>query len=112
MSTPGTLIKERLDSLENNLKAENPVLVSVVQSFKELDHVAYGMGLLGREESYATQIPWWPMISVMGVFSAGKSSFINYYLGFPLQRTGNQAVDDKFTVICFSREQEVRTLPG
>ncbi|MFO0981939.1 MAG: dynamin family protein [Planctomycetota bacterium] len=112
MPTPGTQIKERLDSLESNLKAENPVLVSVVQSFKELDQVAYAMGLLAREESYATQIPWWPMISVMGVFSAGKSSFVNHFLGRALQRTGNQAVDDKFTVICFSREQEVRTLPG
>jgi len=38
------------------------------------------------------------------VFSAGKSSFINSYLAKPLQKTGNQAVDDKFTVICFGED--------
>ena len=77
MPTPGSQIKERLDSLESNLKAENPVLVSVVQSFKALDQVAYGMGLLGREESYATQIPWWPMISVMGNSTALRTLSIS-----------------------------------
>jgi len=29
-----------------------------------------------------------------------------------LQLTGNQAVDDKFTVVCFSNEDGVRVLPG
>ena len=39
-------------------------------------------------------------------------SFINSYLGVDLQLSGNQAVDDKFTVISYSQEDQIRTLPG
>lgn len=105
-------VDRRLNSLEKHLKQENPVLLQVVQSFRDLDQVAYRMGLLDRSESFATRVPWWPMISILGTFSSGKSTFVNAYLEQKLQRTGNQAVDDKFTVICFSKEKEVRTLPG
>ncbi|WP_130472432.1 dynamin family protein, partial [Candidatus Magnetaquicoccus inordinatus] len=70
------------------------------------------IGILDRTESFATRVPWWPMISILGTFSSGKSTFINHFLGHKLQRTGNQAVDDKFTVICFSTEENIRTLPG
>lgn len=106
------LIEQRLNHLESHLRQENPILVSAVESFKELDQVGRSMGLLTEEESYVTQISWWPMISVLGTFSAGKSTFINYTLGYKLQRTGNQAVDDKFTVVCYSPEKEVHVLPG
>ena len=51
-------------------------------------------------------------MSILGVFSAGKSSFINSYLGRDLQKTGNQAVDDKFTVVCYGEENAGRVLPG
>jgi GTPase SAR1 family protein len=88
------------------------MLVDAVKSFQKLDKVAYRMGLLSREQSYATHIPWWPLVSVLGTFSAGKSSFINRYLQYRLQETGTQAVDDKFTVICFTQDQEARVLPG
>jgi len=112
MSSTGTVIEHRLKQLETHLEAENPVLLNAVQSFRKLDQVAYRMGLLSEEHSYATQIPWWPLISVLGTFSAGKSTFINHYLGQKLQRSGNQAVDDKFTVISFSNQQESHALPG
>lgn len=105
-------IDRRLNSLEKHLKQENPVLLQVVQSFRDLDAIAYRMGILDRDESFATRVPWWPMISLLGTFSSGKSTFINHYLEQKLQRTGNQAVDDKFTVICFSKEENARTLPG
>ncbi|OSM04285.1 putative dynamin family protein [Magnetofaba australis IT-1] len=101
-----------MESLEKHLKEENPILLQAVQRFRELDAVAYRMGILDPEESYATRVPWWPLISVLGTFSAGKSTFINSFLNSKLQRSGNQAVDDKFTVICFSQEEESRTLPG
>jgi hypothetical protein len=106
------LISQRLKNLENHLEQESPVLLSTVQSFRELDKVAYGMGLLERDQSFATRIPWWPLVSVLGTFSAGKSTFVNYFLGRKLQRTGNQAVDDRFTVIVYSPEETGRTLPG
>jgi len=112
MSSAGRTIKQRLKSLEQHLKKESPVLVGAVQSYRLLDHVGRSLGLLDEEQSFATQISWWPMISVLGTFSAGKSTFINHYLGETLQSTGNQAVDDKFTVICFGGEQGSRALPG
>ena len=112
MGRPSPIIENRLKHLETHLQQENPVLLNTVQSFRLLDKIAYKLGLLDNEESYATQIPWWPLISVLGTFSAGKSSFINHYLNYPLQRSGNQAVDDKFTVICYSREKNAHSLPG
>ena len=105
-------IKQRLRKLEAHLEQENPILLQVVKSFKMLDGIAYRMGILGPGESYATRVPWWPQISILGTFSSGKSTFVNHYLDEPLQSTGNQAVDDKFTVICFSSDETQRTLPG
>lgn len=110
--TPQQRMQQRLESLQQHLANENPVLVEVVDRYKKLDSIAQKMGLLKAGESYATQISWWPLISVLGTFSAGKSSFINSYLGLKLQETGNQAVDDRFTVISYSSDSESRTLPG
>lgn len=101
-----------MDALERHLERENPELLAVVKSYRELDRVAHGLGMLGREESLATRVPWWPMVAVLGTFSAGKSTFINNFLGHKLQTSGNQAVDDKFTVICFAADGEARVLPG
>jgi GTPase SAR1 family protein len=112
MTSAGRTIKQRLKSLEQHLNKESPVLVGAVQSYRHLDQVGRSLGLLDEEQSFATQISWWPMISVLGTFSAGKSTFINHYLGESLQSTGNQAVDDKFTVICFGGEQGSQALPG
>lgn len=112
MSAATTPIENRLKQLESHLQAENDVLQEVVQSFRELDQIAYQLGILDSGQSYATRVSWWPMISILGTFSAGKSTFINYHLGYELQRTGNQAVDDKFTVICFSGDNRTSILPG
>lgn len=112
MANNDNVIEHRLAQLESHLQQENPVLLDTVQSFRRLDQIAYRMGLLDQDQSFATQIPWWPLISILGTFSAGKSTFINDYLGAKLQRSGNQAVDDKFTVICYSKEQTPHALPG
>ena len=106
------MITQRLAGLETHLRQENSVLLEVIEHFRALDEVAYRTGLLDPEQSFATRIAWWPLIAVLGTFSAGKSTFINHYLGRKLQPTGNQAVDDKFTVMCFSKECHDRTLPG
>ncbi|MGH8584176.1 MAG: dynamin family protein [Gammaproteobacteria bacterium] len=105
-------LQQRLQRLETHLAQENPILLGVVKSFRALDRVAYGLGLMASDESYATRVPWWPLISVLGTFSSGKSTFINDFLGRKLQLTGNQAVDDKFTVVCFSNDETPRVLPG
>jgi len=112
LNRPDKSIRERLTKLETHLNNENPLLLDVVSRFKQLDTVAYKMGLLDSRESYATSIPWWPLVSILGTFSAGKSSFINNFLGDKLQLTGNQAVDDKFTVITYSNSKDHRVLPG
>ena len=107
-----TQLEKRLASLEAHLAQENPILLRAVKSFRDLDTVARRLGFFNREESYATRVPWWPLIAVLGTYSAGKSTFINAYLGYKLQLTGNQAVDDKFSVVCFANEDGVRVLPG
>lgn len=115
MSQSSNQINKHLESLHKHLADEhpdNPVLAKAVQSFRKMDAVGQSMGLLNEDESYATCVTWWPMISILGTFSAGKSTFINSYLEHTLQRTGNQAVDDKFTVICYSQQGESKTLPG
>jgi len=108
----GSQIERRLHSLETHLQQENPVLLEVVKSFRELDSIARKMGFMHHEESYASHVPWWPIVTVLGTYSSGKSTFINDHLGYRLQSTGNQAVDDKFTVISYSSENTVRVLPG
>jgi CRISPR-associated DxTHG motif protein len=110
-TTPANL-KEHLDRLTVHLERENPDLLDVVHGFRSLDVVAYRLGLLDRHESLAMQVTWWPLISVLGTFSSGKSTFLNQFLGRQLQATGNQAVDDKFTVICFGREGAPQVLPA
>lgn len=110
--TPAKRMQNRLELLQKHLKTESPVLVSVVKRYRELDKVAKKMGLIKGDESYATQISWWPLVSVLGTFSAGKSSFINSYLGVDVQQSGNQAVDDRFTVLSYGGDSAVRTLPG
>jgi GTPase SAR1 family protein len=112
MHPAGQVIESRLQHLETHLEQENPILLNTVRSFRILDEVAFRIGLLSGDNSFATQIPWWPLISVLGTFSAGKSTFINHYIGNTLQRSGNQAVDDKFTVICYSQEATAHALPG
>lgn len=100
------------ENLERHLSQENPVLLGAARSFEELDNIARELGLIDPDYVSAGQISWWPVISVLGTFSAGKSTFINHLLQTKIQRTGNQAVDDKFTVLSYSDDTESRTLPG
>jgi hypothetical protein len=70
-------INQRLKNLEQHLKQENPILSEVVQNFRELDRISRKLGFLQREESHATRTPWWPLISILGIYSAGKSTMTN-----------------------------------
>lgn len=106
-----TTTQKRIKRLEAHLRQENPVLAKCVASFRKLDKVARQLGLAEADRSFTELVSWWPVISVLGTFSAGKSTFLNQYVGHDLQRTGNQAVDDKFTVICFG-DGDTTTLPG
>ncbi len=107
-------LKARLKRLERHLKEENPALLEVLPTYYRFDKLLWKTGLLDRETSLASQISWWPLISVLGTFSSGKSTFINAYVHEKIQDTGNQAVDDKFTVICHraAGSGSSQTLPG
>ena len=104
--------QERYYKLKDYLSAENPVLLDVIDQYQELDEVAHKIGFLTPKDTFTTNISWWPMISILGTFSAGKSTFINNYIGKAIQQSGNQAVDDKFTVVCYGENEEPVTLPG
>ena len=83
MPAASASIEQRIATLEAHLEQENPLLLDAVKSFRELDKVAYRLGILTPEESFTTQVPWWPMIAVLGTFSSGKSSFINHFSAGP-----------------------------
>lgn len=104
--------QNRLQRLKDHLQHENSDLMEAVDSYSELDLIAWRIGLLPRGISYANHISWWPLVSILGTFSAGKSSFINTWLGHDVQRSGNQAVDDRFTVLSYGPDKKVKTLPG
>lgn len=105
-------LKDQVAQLMKHIETETPELTGVVRSYRRLDKIAYKLGLLEKSESYVTDISWWPLIAVLGTFSSGKSTFINQLLGQQLQKTGNQAIDDKFTVICYGPEETPRVLPA
>ena len=107
-----TATQKRIKRLEGHLREENPVLASTVASFRKLDRITNKIGLSDAERSLAEQVSWWPVISILGTYSAGKSTFLNQYVGTDLQRTGNQAVDDKFTVVCYGPDEKPTILPG
>ncbi|HYC05404.1 MAG TPA: dynamin family protein [Azospirillaceae bacterium] len=100
----------RLQNLRTHLKAENPDIVGLVDAYARMDKILRRMRLLDKQETLTSRIGWWPVVSAVGLYSAGKSTFLNDLLGMTVQRTGNQAVDDKFTVICHGTE--LRDLPG
>lgn len=104
--------QERYDRLKAHLSEENIHLIEVIEKYEVLDSIGHKTGLLDAQQSYTDTISWWPLISVLGTFSAGKSSFINQYLNQSIQESGNQAIDDKFTVLSYGNNEEVVTLPG
>ena len=61
-------IAKRLRNLEQHLQQENPLLVDVVASFRELDRISRDVGFLDREASHATRVAWWPVIAFLYCF--------------------------------------------
>ncbi len=112
MSGRSKEVQHRLKKLESHLRNESPLLVDAVKGFKELDLIAYQLGLLNKNQSHATDIPWWPLVSVLGTDSKGKASFLNTYLNYDLLDTQNPEDEEKFTVISYARGNESRNLPG
>ncbi len=110
--TPERAQAARMAALEAHLRAEQPDLLAVLPTVLAFDRVLSDLGLLGQGGGLATRIAWWPTISILGLYSAGKSSFVNNFLGDTLQAAGSQAVDDRFTVICHGAGSDLTALPG
>lgn len=101
-----------LKDLRRHLAEENPLLLDAIPHIRRLDRIARKMGRLAPDDTFGRRISWWPLVAVMGVYSSGKSTFINRLVGRAVQKTGNQAVDDKFTALSYAAHEEVRSLPG
>jgi len=105
-------VLQRLKNLENHLQNESPLLVDAVKGFRDLDKVAYRLGLLDKELSFASQVPWWPLISILGSDTKGKASFINNYLDYDAIDSSAPEDEEKFTLISYAKGNESRNLPG
>ncbi len=109
------IVKQHLKNLERHLRNESPLLVDAVKGFKQLDREAYRLGLLDKNESYVTQIPWWPLISIVGTDTETKNNFLESYLGSSVTHSDNNSDNndtEKFTVICYANGEQSRILPG
>ncbi len=104
--------KTRLKELKKRLEEEHPELSGLVDQYIALDRIVRRMGLFDDSQSHAWSIAWWPVVPILGTFSSGKSTFINTLVGKSVQRTGNQAVDDHFTVLAYAPHGKEQRLPG
>ncbi len=100
-----------LTNLESFLSGQNPALIEAVKIFKELDQIEYELGLLDPEDTTASKVSWWPVITVMGSDGFGKAKFVNRYLKTNLLQP-SLSVSDKITVYQYSASQDNVTLPG
>ncbi len=68
----------------------------------------------GQElDDLITPLKWKPLVLVIGNYSSGKSTFINEFLGTPIQRTGQAPTDDSFTILTTPDEGESeKEVPG
>ncbi|HYG87390.1 MAG TPA: hypothetical protein VD978_14115 [Azospirillum sp.] len=90
---------QRLSTLEVHLQAEAPDLLPVLGTYRDFDRLLHRLGLLGRDDSLATRIPWWPVIAVLGSTSPDKTAFLDGYRD-AAARTAAGAV----TVLCYGSE--------
>ncbi len=101
-----------LSNLENFLAGQNPALIEAVKVFQELDQVEFELGLLDNEDTTASKVSWWPVISVMGTAGSGKAEFINSYLKANVLQTDTHSASEKITVFQHSASQSGMILPG
>lgn len=97
--------------LEQHFADKNPVMMQVVKAYHELDQVAYDLGLLEQEDSIASGTSWWPLITIIGSPSSGKSDFINKHLKTDVFQE-EESASARFSVLYHSETEHVVTLPG
>jgi EH domain-containing protein 1 len=67
-----------------------------------LDPISQRSGF--RAESLYEDIQGQPLVLLIGNYSAGKSTFINEFLGIKIQKVGQAPVDDSFTILLYDPE--------
>jgi hypothetical protein len=100
-------ISKHLVNLDNHFSASNPVLQQVSKTYHELDQLEYDLGLIDDSDTASIKSSWWPIVSLIGGFSAAKSEFINRYLNTNLHSSNH-----KFTVYQYTPQPTPVTLPG
>lgn len=98
--------------LEKHLANQNPALLEASRVYHELDQIAYDLGLIDMDESTASKISWWPIITVFGTATAGAEKFINQYLKSDVLDADRQLPRNKFTILHYSSKELPVTLPG
>ena len=99
-------------NLENFLVGQNPALFEAVKIFKDLDQLEYELGLINQDDTTASKVSWWPVITIMGSATSGKSEFINRYLKTKVLTEDEHSTTQKVTVFQNSSKKNDITLPG
>jgi len=104
-------LRRHLKKLEKHLSNENPLLLGAVKAYRQLDRVAYKLGLLNPNQSYATGVRWWPVVSVFGSGSQLKHKVLKEF--FDLETTSNQSLNEvQYQVYCHTHQTNKPSLPS
>lgn len=101
-----------LQQLEESIAGKNPVIMETANAYHELDQINYDLGLIEMDESVASKISWWPVISYIGSSSSGKPEFINKIINQDIIQSGIHANSNKISVLFQSSGDQAVTLPG
>lgn len=89
--------RRRLSVLEAHLRAEIPDLLPVFGACRGFDRVSHRLGLLARDESLTTDVPWWPVVAALGAAASGKAAFLDALR----PADGGRPVDGAPAVLCY-----------
>ncbi len=98
--------------LEESFADKNPVLLQTAKAYHELDQIYYDLGFIDADDSVASKISWWPVITMIGSPTSGKAEFINQYFKTGVLQTGSAVSSNKISVLFYGDSDQVVTLPG
>lgn len=98
--------------LKQQFAGKNPVLLDTTKVYHELDQLAFDLGLIDMDDSVACKTSWWPLITILGGSTSGKSAFINEFFKKNFITDGIDDGSASFTALFHSDNEQVVTLPG
>lgn len=105
-------LSKHLANIEKQFSMNNPVLQQATKIFHDLDQIEFELGLLENDETTARKSSWWPIVSFVGSSASAKSQFLNQILSSPGQTVNIYATSHKFTVLQYTPQATLATLPG